>query len=152
MTSSSFINWWLLVALAIAYSAGSSYWELRKRRKLAINQQPPGVELPDPFHAEVLLDGRCVAILSDRKWEEMFWRSYRIEAVDEEELRQISENDSLWFTKRLVFRDPTKGLVCTGVLPGGLAPYVKDGRVCLRFMYFREPEIEFADSSEKEKR
>ncbi len=95
---------------------------LRKRTRQAR-------ELDEPFCAEVLLDGRVVGVLTDRVWTDMFWRSYRIEATE-------ALDDALWNECRFTFRDPATGRVCTSGFVGGTAPFVRDGRVWLRSMYF----------------
>ena len=100
-------------------------------------QKRRGIELPDPFRAEVLLDGRPVAMLSDRRVTEMFWRDYRIEALDENG-RQVINNDDFWETSRFTFRDPAKSMMCTPWwMAGGGRPFVRDSRVSLRGMYFK---------------
>jgi hypothetical protein len=88
-------------------------------------------ELDEPFRAEVLLDNRVVALLSDRVWTEMFWRSYRITPVGDP---SVIADDMLWMRCRFEFRDPATGRVCKH----GFAsePFVRDGRVFLRGMYF----------------
>lgn len=87
--------------------------------------------LPDPFRAEVLLDGRLVGILTDRRFVDMFWFSYALEPRDIAVL-----DDELWGHCRFHFRDPATGRVCTGAFPGGRAPFVRDGRVMVRAMCF----------------
>lgn len=99
-------------------------------------QKRRGIELPAPFSAEVVLDGRTVAIVSDRRITEMFWRDYRIEAVDEIGLRAIS-NDELWESGRFVFRESTSGTLCDSAFAGGSRPFVRDSRVSIRGMYFK---------------
>jgi hypothetical protein len=92
-------------------------------------------ELEDPFMAEVLLDGKVVATLTDRVWTEMFWRDYRISPVSEE-TKVIIENDELWDNCRFTFRDPATGMICDTAFVGGIKPFVHDGIVSLRAMYF----------------
>ncbi len=90
-------------------------------------------ELSEPFRVEVLLDGVVVATLSDRVVTDMFWRSYRIEPTAD---ASAIHDDDLWDRCRFAFRDPRSGQVCTAAFVGGKAPFVRDGRVCLRALYF----------------
>jgi hypothetical protein len=98
-------------------------------------------ELSDPFRAEVLLDGVVVAVLSDRRITDMFWRSYRIEPVGS---ATAIYDDALWNTCRFTFRDPQTDRTCSSGFVGGRAPFVHDcapgaptgGRVWLRALYF----------------
>ncbi len=97
-----------------------------------------GVELDDPFLAEVQLDGVTVATLTDRKFVEMFWREYRIAPVSAEAAAIIAE-DALWDSCRFTFRDPKTGVVCDGGFAGGSAPFIRDGCIHLRALYFKRP-------------
>mgnify|MGYP001430150568 CR=1 FL=1 len=102
-----------------------------------IGQTYPLTELDDPFEAEVLLGDRVVARLTDRIVTEMFWRSYRIEAVDEAG-QKVIQDDALWERCAFDFRDPKTGIICVSAFVGGSAPFVKDSRVSLRAIYFSE--------------
>lgn len=95
-----------------------------------------GRELDEPFLVEVLLDGKCVATLSDREVTEMFWRRYKITPRNHEDAALIA-NDSLWEQCRFTFRDPKSGMTCRTGFAGGAAPFVRDGRVSLRGLYFK---------------
>ncbi len=97
---------------------------------------PQPFVLPDPFRAEVLLDGEVVATLTDRVFADMFWHSYRIERAGSS---TAIDDDSLWDRCRFTFRAPATGMVCTSGFVGGLRPFVRDGRVSLRAMYFAAP-------------
>lgn len=88
-------------------------------------------QLPDPFRAEVLLDGTVVGVITDRHQVEMFWFSYALEPLDVRVL-----DDGRWERCRFHFRDPPTGRVCIGAFPGGRAPFVRDGRVLIRALYF----------------
>jgi len=90
-------------------------------------------ELGEPFRAEVMLDGVVVATLSDRIVTDMFWRSYRIEPLG---TATAIADDDLWNRCRFVFRDPSTGQICSSGFAGGKAPFVRDGRVLLRALYF----------------
>lgn len=81
---------------------------------------------------EVLLDGVPVAVLTDRAWEDMFWRSYRIAPVGDP---AAITDDTLWDQCRFTFRDPASGMVARS-FAGGQRPFVKDGRVRLRVLLF----------------
>jgi hypothetical protein len=126
---------WILVGAAL-YGLGSVYvmepvsaWWSRKLY---------GGELPEPFRAEVLLDGNVVAELTDRKVTEMFWRNYKITLTDGADPAVILD-DLLWHECRFTFRDPLTGAVCnTGFI--GSTPAVRDGRISLRGLDFKEPE------------
>ena len=88
-------------------------------------------ELPDPVHIEVLLDGEVIGLMSDRVWVEMFWRSYRLAALDPRAL-----DDDVWGQCRVTFRDWETGRVCTGAFVGGRPPFVQAGRILIRALYF----------------
>lgn len=90
-------------------------------------------ELDQLDRVEVVLDGVTVAILTDRVVTDMFWRSYRIEPVGDS--RSIYDDD-LWIRCRFAFRDPASKRMCTTAFAGGAPPYVSDGRVAIRAMYF----------------
>ena len=96
-------------------------------------RRPRFRELRDPFHAEVLLDGVAVATLSNRVFTEMFWRSYRVESIGSS---TAIYDDQLWTHGRFAFHDPDTGQVCIGAFPGGSPPFVRDGWVSLRALYF----------------
>lgn len=95
-----------------------------------------GGELKEPFRAEVLYEGRVVAILTDRVVTEMFWRRYRLEAVDAFGAGVIGD-DRLWETGRFTFRDPLTGAICDSGFAGGAPPFVREGRISLRGLFFR---------------
>jgi hypothetical protein len=90
-------------------------------------------ELDEPFLADILLDGAPVAILTDRTVVQGSWTSYRIEPVGDS---MAIYDDDLWKKSRLTFRDPLTGELCTSGFVGGTAPFVRDGRVLLRALYF----------------
>ncbi|WP_395740867.1 hypothetical protein [Prosthecobacter sp.] len=94
-----------------------------------------GAELAEPFHAEVLLDGQPVATLSKRVMTDMFWRSYTITPLSPKQ-EDVLKNDDLWDACRFTFRDPASGQVCLTGFCGGNRPYVRDGIVSLRGLYF----------------
>jgi hypothetical protein len=94
-----------------------------------------GHELEEPFLAEVMLDGQPVATISDRVVTEMFWRTYRITPLTQE-LANVATNDDLWETCRFTFRDPVSQEVCLTGFCGGSRPYVREGSISLRGLYF----------------
>jgi hypothetical protein len=91
-------------------------------------------ELPDPFRAEVCLDGAVVGILTDRRFDDMFWRSYALE-VREPHVRDAER----WNRCAFEFRDPATGRTCRSAFVGGKPPFVSDGRVSVRALYFEKP-------------
>jgi hypothetical protein len=124
---------WLIGILVLWRTGTWLYhrWQAHRIEKLR------GRELPEPFAAEVVLDGRTVATISDRIVTEMFWRDYRIEAVDETGRAAIA-NDELWETGRFTFREPGSGMVSTHAFAGGGRPFVRDSRVSIRGLYFKK--------------
>ena len=98
---------------------------------LARFRRPAPDCLPDPFRAEVLLDGAVVGRLTDRVWVEMFWASYRLEPLD-----PVVCDDQLWNRCRFTFRDPVTGRVCKDAFVGGTPPFLREGRIFLRAMDF----------------
>jgi hypothetical protein len=110
------------------------------RNKASRHQKSSLTELPEPFSVEVVLDGKTVAMLSDRRRTEMFWRSYRIEAVDDFGHRAIAD-DSLWDNCRFTFRDLRSGLTCSSAFVGGSRPFVRDSRVSIRALYFQKANV-----------
>ena len=99
------------------------------------HERQHGKELDEPFSAEVLYKGEAVADLSDRDFIEMFWREYRLEPRSAE-AKEIIENDDLWDEGVFDFRDPASGNICTSGFVGGSRPFIRDGRISLRALYF----------------
>ena len=110
-------------------------WLVEKfqRRRLTARY---GNELDEPFLAEVVLDGTAVATLSAREITEMFWRRYRITPLSHEAAAIIAD-DALWEQCKFTFRDPASGRVCRAGFAGGSAPFVRNGHVSLRGLYFQ---------------
>ncbi len=123
---------WILVAILLL---GYLFTMQVPKLEAYLWRRKYGGELRDPFRAEVIHDGRLVAILTDRVFTEMFWRRYRIEPVDEFGDGVISD-DSLWEVCRFTFRDPLTGSVCQTGFAGGPPPYIRDGRISLRGLLF----------------
>jgi hypothetical protein len=88
-------------------------------------------DLPEDARIEVMLDGVCVGILTDRKFVDMFWYSYQVTPLD-----VVITDDELWNRCRFTFRDPGSGKLCSSAPVGGRPPFVRDGRIVLRAMYF----------------
>lgn len=100
-----------------------------------LHERQYGKELNEPFSAEVLYQGEPIADLSDRDSIEMFWCRYRIEPRSAE-AKEIIENDDLWDACVFDFRDPATGNICTSGFVGGSRPFIRDGRISLRALYF----------------
>lgn len=94
-----------------------------------------GRELDEPFAAEVMYQGHAVADLSDRNCSDMFWCTYKIAArsIDAEKL---IADDNLWERCEFYFRDPKTQKLSTMAFAGGGRPFVKEGRILLRGLYF----------------
>ena len=97
--------------------------------------QTNGKELDDPFAAEVLYQGVAIADLSDREVIEMFWIEYQI-VPRSSAAKVLIENDDLWVGCVFDFRDPVSGDICTSGFVGGSRPFVRDGKVSMRALYF----------------
>jgi hypothetical protein len=72
-------------------------------------------------------DGRCVAVLTDYKWEEMFWASYAVEWMSDDP----QERDLLLSAGNLTFRNREFGEVAEAIL----ARSAEEGRVLARGLY-----------------
>ena len=81
---------------------------------------------------DVNLDGRRVAVLSDPRQLDMFWRSFAIAAVDGD--RSIDDDD-VWEQCRFEFRERATGNLAPHAFAGGGVPFVVDGRVVMRGLY-----------------
>lgn len=79
---------------------------------------------------DVLLEGRVVGVLTDPRFEDMFWFSYAVEVRDPAVL-----DDDAWEACAFTFRD-RDGRSCGGAMVGGARPYLGDGRVMLRGLAF----------------
>ena len=80
--------------------------------------------------------GLPIAILTDPRWEEMFWVSYRIEIVtDDPELRQRMITKEFWLNSEgLVWRSREFGEVAEFAFPA-VSPFPKSGRLTMRVLY-----------------
>ncbi len=122
-----------IVALSVLYVVID--WAVIPRIREKLHAKWYGKELDEPFTAEVYLDDKLVAHLSDREFTEMFWRDYRIEPASPEG-KVLIENDSLWETGRFHFRDPATGDLCKCGFVGRSSPFIRDGKISLRALYF----------------
>ncbi len=80
-------------------------------------------------------NGRRIALLSDPRYEDMFWVSYAIEPLteDEEERRRLLESEEFWLTK-FVYRSRQFDEVAGNAFPA-LKPFAGPGRVTMRALY-----------------
>ena len=99
------------------------------------HENKQGRELGDPFAVEVLYKGEVVADLTDRDFAEMYWRDYLIEPRSLE-AKEIINNDDLWDESAFDFRDPVSDDICTSAFVGGNRPFIRDGKISLRALYF----------------
>ena len=80
-------------------------------------------------------DGEVVAILTEPRWEEMFWDSYRIEIVtNDAKLRERLLSKEFWDhaeNERLIWRNAEFGTVAEGAFPAG-TPFPEPGRLTMR--------------------
>ncbi len=78
---------------------------------------------------------RRIAILSDPQYEDMFWVSYAIEPLieDEEERRRILKSEEFWMTK-FVYRSRQFDEIAENAFPA-LKPFVSPGRINMRGLY-----------------
>jgi hypothetical protein len=81
-------------------------------------------------------EGRRLALLSDPAFEDMFWDSYRIEALtdDPEERRRVLSDPSWWLQGKLVFRSRAFDAVASTAFPAGCV-FTGSGRVLMRALY-----------------
>lgn len=124
---------WIIVLIAIGL--GVLWIFVKPALQRRSHERKHGRELDEPFSAEVLYRGEAIADLSDREFTEMFWRDYRIEPRSAE-AKKIIEDDDLWDECVFHFRDPATGNLCASGFVGGSRPFILDGRVSLRSLYF----------------
>ena len=97
------------------------------------------------------LDGETLARLTEPRWEEMFWVSYRMEIMtDDSGIREQLKTEQFWTEQfwdyaedeRPVWRNIRFGDVAEGVFPAG-TPFPEPGRLTVRCLYLplREPSI-----------
>jgi hypothetical protein len=80
--------------------------------------------------------GRPVALLTDPRFEDMFWESYRIEPLveDEQERQRLLSDAELWLRCEFVYRSRRFGAVAPFAFPAG-SPFPEAGRVTMRGLY-----------------
>ena len=79
--------------------------------------------------------GRRIAVLSDPRYEDMFWVSYAVEPLteDREERRRMLESEEFWLTD-FVYRSRECGEIAENAFPA-LKPFAGPGRVAMRGLY-----------------
>jgi hypothetical protein len=81
---------------------------------------------------------RPIAVLTEPRWEDMFWDSYRMEIVaDDPELRARMFTTEFWLkveAEGLVWRNREFGDVAEFAFPGG-EPFPEPGRLMMRGLY-----------------
>lgn len=82
--------------------------------------------------------GKTIAVLTDPRWEDMFWVSYRMEiTTDDSELRTQLQTESFWAraeSEALVWRNQEFGEVAEMAFPA-LSPFTEPGRLKMRALY-----------------
>lgn len=82
--------------------------------------------------------GKPIAILTEPRWEEMFWDSYRLEIVaDDPDLRALMITKEFWATaeaENLGWRNREIGEVAEFAFPA-LSPFPEPGRLMMRGLY-----------------
>jgi hypothetical protein len=82
--------------------------------------------------------GQIIAVLTDPRWEDMFWDSYRIDITTEDpELRPLLQTEAFWAkaeSEPLVWRNREFGEVAEFAFPA-LAPFPEPGRLMMRALY-----------------
>jgi hypothetical protein len=82
--------------------------------------------------------GEVVAVLTDPRWEDMFWDGYRMEVVTSHpELRRRLQSAEFWAaaeSEGLVWRSREFGEVADGAFPA-LSPFPEPGRLTMRRLY-----------------
>jgi hypothetical protein len=81
-------------------------------------------------------NGQPIAILTQPRYEEMFWESYRLDVVAKDsDLRQLMETQEFWKTATdLTFRSRKFGTVATSAFPS-LTPLSEHGRLTMRGLH-----------------
>jgi hypothetical protein len=81
-------------------------------------------------------DGRRLALLTDPRWEDMFWYSYAVEALTEDsvEKERIVSDETWWHDLVLVFRSREFDIVAPTAFTG-LTVFTESGRVTMRALY-----------------
>jgi len=84
--------------------------------------------------------GKAIAILTEPRWEDMFWYSYRMEIVaEDEDLRAQLLTKEFWGraeTEGLDWRNRESGERANWAFPA-LSPFPEPGRLMVRALYLR---------------
>lgn len=87
--------------------------------------------------------GERIAILTDPRFEDMYWESYGMEIVaDDELLRERMQTVEFWSraeSEGLVWRSRQFGMVANGAIPAW-SPFPEPGRLNMRQLYLPIPE------------
>ncbi|GEM_PF-4084756 len=102
-----------------------------KRLFAAIPRDP----VDEALKLELLYEGQLIAELTKQEEVDMFWAVYTIEHRSEA-AQGILAKDELWEGGRFAFRGKKTGLLCENVLVGGGRPFVREGQVMLRGVFF----------------
>jgi hypothetical protein len=82
--------------------------------------------------------GLAIAVLTEPRWEEMFWDSYRMEITTEDAtLRELLQTEGFWAkaeSEGLVWRNREFGEVAQFAFPA-LSPFPEPGRLTMRALY-----------------
>jgi hypothetical protein len=80
--------------------------------------------------------GRRVALLTDPRYEDMFWESYRIELLtaDPGEKSELLTSPDPWLSGEIVFRSCEFGELARNAFPAGQV-FCDDHRVLMRGLY-----------------
>jgi len=79
--------------------------------------------------------GQRVALLTDPKWEEMFWISYLITPLtNEPAVRALMEQPDFWGSEDVLFRDREIDFVAPFAFGALAGP--RSGRIAMRGLYF----------------
>jgi hypothetical protein len=83
--------------------------------------------------------GQRVAVLTDPRWEDQFWYSYRLEVVtDDPDLAARILTKAFWVgpeSEHVAYRNREIGTIAPDAFPGG-QPFLEPGRLMMRGLYF----------------
>ena len=83
-------------------------------------------------------EGQTIAMLSDARWDDLFWHSYHLEVVtDDPKLRQRILNREFWTNAKregLVWRSTEFGEAVEGAYSAG-CPFAEPGRLLMRGLH-----------------
>ena len=86
---------------------------------------------------EIVRHGKTIAILTEPRREEMFWDSYRMDIIDDPELREEMLTKEFWAraeSEGLSWRSREFGDVAEFAVPA-LSPFSEQGRLMMRSLY-----------------